>query len=249
MAILTGLEKQEAGGSAWKLMGGGGMSQLSTLAQKTSGGSINVIFKEALVQMDLHEYQLEAVETAMFGFVGHAVYPEGEITLPLTLGTRDLRKTVMTIFTMVDVPYSYNIIFGRLATNEMRAIASTYHQKIKYPKKERREEKGKRESQVDEVAKEREVHFVAEEEQEAVEIEPGKHIRELAEISPHVAEHKLNIIVGSQPMKQKKRCFGLEKDKVINEQVKELLRAGHIREVQYPTWLSNVFLVPKATGK
>ncbi|XP_075479418.1 uncharacterized protein LOC142520300 [Primulina tabacum] len=39
--------------------------------------SVKVIFKEALVQMDLHEYQLEAVETALFGFARHAVYPEG----------------------------------------------------------------------------------------------------------------------------------------------------------------------------
>ncbi|XP_075483549.1 uncharacterized protein LOC142523700 [Primulina tabacum] len=54
-----------------------------------NGSSVNVIFKEALIQMDLHEYQLEAVETALFGFAVHVVYPEGEITLPLTLGTGD----------------------------------------------------------------------------------------------------------------------------------------------------------------
>ncbi|XP_075515742.1 uncharacterized protein LOC142550552 [Primulina tabacum] len=94
-----------------------------------NGSSVNVIFKEALVQMDLHEYQLEAVETALFGFAGHAVYPEGKIALPLTLGTGDLRKTVMTAFTVVDSPSSYNIILGRPAMNEMKAVASTYHQK------------------------------------------------------------------------------------------------------------------------
>ncbi|XP_073279553.1 uncharacterized protein [Primulina huaijiensis] len=94
-----------------------------------NGSSVNVIFKEALVQMDLQEYQLEAVETALFGFAGHAVYLEGEITLPLTLGTGDLRRIVMTIFTVVDAPSSYNIILGRPAMNKMRAVASTYHQK------------------------------------------------------------------------------------------------------------------------
>ncbi|XP_075478820.1 uncharacterized protein LOC142519673 [Primulina tabacum] len=241
-----------------------------------NGSSVNVIFKEALVQMDLHEYRLEAVETALFGFAGHVVYLEGEITLPLTLGTEDLRKTVVTIFTVVDAPSSYNIILGRPTMNEMRAVASTYHQKIKFPvrgqveevkgdqpssrkyygetvrvdqKKARREDKGKVVKRVEEAAKEREVHFVAEEEQEALEIEPGKHIRELAGILPQVAEHKLNILPGSRPMKQKKRYFGPEKDKVIDEQVGELLRAGHIWEVQFPTWLSNVVLVPKATGK
>ncbi|XP_073021114.1 uncharacterized protein [Primulina eburnea] len=94
--------------------------------------SVNVIFKEALIQMDLHEYQLEAIETALFGFAGHTVYPKGEITLPLTLGSGDLRKTIMTVFTVVDAPSSYNIILGRPAMNEMRAVASIYHQKIKF---------------------------------------------------------------------------------------------------------------------
>ncbi|XP_075486336.1 uncharacterized protein LOC142525939 [Primulina tabacum] len=171
--------------------------------------SVNVIFKEALVQMDLHEYPLEVVATALFGFAGHAVYPEGEITLPLTLGSGDLRKTVMIVFTIVDAPSSYNVILGRPAMNEMRAVASTYHQKIKFPIRG----------------------------------------QELVGISPKVAEHKLNIIPGSRPIKQKKRHFGPEKDKIIEGQVKEMLGAGQIREVQFPTWLSNVVLVPKATGK
>ncbi|XP_075478782.1 uncharacterized protein LOC142519630 [Primulina tabacum] len=97
------------------------------------GSSVNVIFKEALVQMDLQGYQLEKVETSLFGFAGHAVYPEGEIVMPLTLGTRELNKTVMTTFTVVDAPSSYNIILGRPVMNELRDIASTYHQKINFP--------------------------------------------------------------------------------------------------------------------
>ncbi|XP_073025097.1 uncharacterized protein [Primulina eburnea] len=236
-----------------------------------NGSSVTVIFKEALVQMDLHEYQLEEVETALFGFAGHAIYPEGEIALPLTLGMGDLRKTVMTAFTVVDAPSSYNVILGRPAMNEMKAVASTYHQKIKFPvrgqvgevkgdqpssrrcygeivridqKKARREGK---EKERQEETHGREMHFVAEEEQEVVEIEPGKN--EFSGISPQVAEHKLNILPGSRPVKQKKRHFGPKKDKVIEEQVGELLKAGHVREVQFPTLLSNVVLVPKSTGK
>ncbi|XP_075479440.1 uncharacterized protein LOC142520323 [Primulina tabacum] len=231
-----------------------------------SGSSVNVIFKEALVQMDLQGYHLEAVETAFFGFAGHVVYPKGEIVLPLTLGSQDLKKTVMTSFTVVDSPSSYKIILGRLAMNELRAVASTYHQKIKFPmgdqvgevrgdqpssrkcyveavradqSKTRREGKKAR---VDEVGggvvEKGEVHFVAEEEQE-----------ELAGISPLISEHHLNILSGDHLVKQKKRHFDLEKDKVIDEQVRDLLKAGHIREIQFPTWLSNVVLVPKSTEK
>ncbi|XP_075486246.1 uncharacterized protein LOC142525845 [Primulina tabacum] len=188
-----------------------------------NGSSVNVIFKEALAQMDLHEYQLEAVETVLLVFAGQAVYPEGEITLPLTLSTGDLRKTVMTVFTVVDAPSSYNIILGRSAMNEIRALASTYHQKIKFPS-----------SRTGRGGQGRSTLFS----------------EELTGISPQVAEHKLNILPGSRAVKQKKRHFGPEKDKIIEEQVGELLRAGHIREVQFPTWPSNVgyHQIPLALG-
>ncbi|XP_073121112.1 uncharacterized protein [Henckelia pumila] len=73
--------------------------------------------------------------------------------------------------------------------------------------------------------------------------------KELTGVPAHLAEHRLNILPGSRPVRQKKRHFGAEKDKVIAEQVRELLEAGHVKEVQFPTWLSNVVLVPKSTGK
>ncbi|XP_075507531.1 uncharacterized protein LOC142544359 [Primulina tabacum] len=98
-----------------------------------SGSFVNVIFQVALVQMDLQGYQLETVDTTLFGFAGHTVYPEGEIVLLLNLGSRELNKTMMTTLDVVDAPSSYNIILGRPAMNELRAVASTYHQKIKFP--------------------------------------------------------------------------------------------------------------------
>ncbi|XP_073033912.1 uncharacterized protein [Primulina eburnea] len=97
-----------------------------------SGSSVNVIFKDVFMQMDLQGYHLEAIETALFGFAGYVVYPEGEIVLPLTLGSEDLKKTVMTSFIVVDSSSSNNIILGRPAMNELRAVTSTYHQKIKF---------------------------------------------------------------------------------------------------------------------
>ncbi|XP_073304645.1 uncharacterized protein [Primulina huaijiensis] len=206
-----------------------------------SGNSVNVIFKEAVVQMDLPGYQSEAVETALFGFAGHAVYPEGEIVLPLTLGTRELKKTVMTTFTMVDVPSSYNIILWQSAMNVLMAVASTYRQKIKFPmgsqvgevwgdrpfsrkcyveavrvdqKKARKEGKAVRGmEEMERVVEKGEVQFVAEDEQR------GGGDRELIWISPLIAEYHLNILPESQPVKLKKRHFGPEKEKVIDEQM------------------------------
>ncbi|KAK4384143.1 hypothetical protein Sango_3087700 [Sesamum angolense] len=44
---------------------------------------------------------------------------------------------------------------------------------------------------------------------------------------------------------QKKRHFGLKKDKIIREEVSKLLAAGHIKEIQSPKWLSNAVLESK----
>ncbi|XP_073046055.1 uncharacterized protein [Primulina eburnea] len=220
-----------------------------------SGSSVNVIFKDVFVKMDLQSYQLEAVETALFGFTGHVVYLEGEIVLSLTLGSQDLKKTVMISVIVVDSPSSYNIIIERSAMNELRVVASTYHQKIKFPMGARvGEVRGDRPSSrkcyVEAVradqSKTRKEGKKAKNDEGGRVVEKGE---ELAGISPLISEHHLNILPGSHPVKPKKRHFGPEKDKVIDEQVRDLLKAGHIREIQFHTWLSNVVLVPKFIEK
>lgn len=214
-----------------------------------------------------------------------------------------MRKSVMTTFMVVSDFSSYNIILGRPAMNALRAVASTYHQKIKFPvwsrvgevrgdqpssrkcyaetvrvenKRAKRDRDGRRLGK-EEVHLVEEVHIVMEKEQEIniVPGSPGKKTKLARDLEPstraellvcleknsdifawsssemigvpsHIAAHKLNILPRSRPVKQKKRHFGHEKYKVIAEQVQELLKAGQVREFQFPTWL---VLVPKSTGK
>ncbi|XP_073137918.1 uncharacterized protein [Henckelia pumila] len=78
-------------------------------------------------------YELSPIKTSLYGFAGHTVHPQGEILLPITLGTGDGNKTVLTRFTLVEAPSSYNVILGRPTMNSFRAVASAYHQKIKFP--------------------------------------------------------------------------------------------------------------------
>ncbi|KAL0402391.1 UNVERIFIED_CONTAM: hypothetical protein Slati_4269000 [Sesamum latifolium] len=73
--------------------------------------------------------------------------------------------------------------------------------------------------------------------------------QDLEGIDPKVITHHLNIDPGIKPVKQKKRHFGPEKDKVIQAEVDKLMAAGHIEEIQFPEWLSNVVLVPKPGEK
>ena len=64
-------------------------------------------------------------------------------------------------------------------------------------------------------------------------------------IDPGIITHKLNIHEGVKPVKQKKRNFGPEKDKIIEKEVQKLLDAGFIEECLYPECLANVVLVKK----
>ncbi|KAL0414914.1 UNVERIFIED_CONTAM: hypothetical protein Sradi_1693100 [Sesamum radiatum] len=73
--------------------------------------------------------------------------------------------------------------------------------------------------------------------------------QDLEGIDPQVITHHLNIDPSYKPIKQKKRHFGPEKDKIIQAEVNKLMVAGHIEEIQLPEWLSNVVLVPKPRGK
>ncbi|XP_073152557.1 uncharacterized protein [Henckelia pumila] len=272
-----------------------------------SGSSVNVLFQEAISQMDLGQYKIEPDVTSLFGFTGHAIRPVGLVHLPLTLGKSSIRKTRIVSFIIVDAPSAYNAILGRPAMTTFMAVASALHQKIKFPVgNEVGEVEGDqiiaRKCYVEEVRIEQKVvrtdnvgrpglsmmekvnliedtSVTTEEEIEEIMISPPSGVVKIAHtletrlkqpllecleknkdvfawlvsdltgVHREVAEHKLNIIKSYRPIIQKKRHFGPEKDAVIKEQVDELLRAGHIEEIYFPTWLSNIVLVPKSSGK
>ncbi|KAK6142983.1 hypothetical protein DH2020_023331 [Rehmannia glutinosa] len=67
------------------------------------------------------------------GFSGETVKALGEITLPLSLGSYPRRTTKMVMFLAVKAPSTYNVILGRPSLNLFRAVASTYHIKVKFP--------------------------------------------------------------------------------------------------------------------
>ncbi|XP_073121675.1 uncharacterized protein [Henckelia pumila] len=272
-----------------------------------SGSSVNVLFQEAINQMDLGQYKMEPVVTSLFGFTGHAIQPVGLVHLPLTLGKNNTRKTRIVSFIIVDAPSAYNAILGRPAMTTFMAVASALHQKIKfsvgnevgemqgdqvisrkcYVEEVRIEQKVARTDNVDRpgISGMEKINLIedtsvtTEEETAEVIIYPpfgvvkiartletelkrtlleclqknkdifAWSVSDLVGVRREISEHKLNVIKGYRPIIQKKRYFGPEKDAVIKEQVDELLKAGNIEEIHFPTWLSNIVLVPKPTGK
>jgi hypothetical protein len=69
----------------------------------------------------------------LVGFAREQVLPVGSIELPETAGDYPTTKTIMVKFLLIDRPSAYNSIIGRTALNDLRAITSTSHLKIKFP--------------------------------------------------------------------------------------------------------------------
>ncbi|XP_073137176.1 uncharacterized protein [Henckelia pumila] len=241
-----------------------------------SGSSVNVLFQEAINQMDLGRFKMEPIVTSLFGFTGHAIRPVGLVHLPLTLGKGNGRKTRIVSFIIVDAPSAYNAILGRPAMTTFMAFALALHQKIKFPvgneigevqgdqviarkcyvEDVRIEQKVTKTDRVDRpgLSNMEKVNLIedtavtAEEEIEEIMISPPSGTVKIARTLE--AQLKNTLLEFLEKNKDVFAWhFGPEKDAVIKEQVDELLRAGHIEEIYFPTWLSNIVLVPKSTGK
>ncbi|KAI3743156.1 hypothetical protein L1987_60861 [Smallanthus sonchifolius] len=59
-------------------------------------------------------------------------------------------------------------------------------------------------------------------------------------------EHRLQTYKAIEPIAQKRRNMGGERSKDLEKQVKELLKAGIIREVRYQTWVANLVMIQMA---
>ena len=68
-------------------------------------------------------------------------------------------------------------------------------------------------------------------------------------IDPAFAYHSLNMDPLSQPVVQKGRRIAPLHEEAICEEVNRLIEVGAIREILYPTWLSNTVVVKKKNGK
>jgi len=68
-------------------------------------------------------------------------------------------------------------------------------------------------------------------------------------IDPKIFSHKLSVCKEARPIAQKKRRLVGERRKIAEEEVHKLLEARFIREIHYTTWLANIVLVQKKSGK
>ena len=98
-----------------------------------NGSSADIIYLPAFQQLKLDTKRLRPFETPFVNFSGDMVYPNGIVTLTITVGTHMRQLTRQLDFLVIDCPPSYNVIIGRPTLNEWKATTSTYCLKVKFP--------------------------------------------------------------------------------------------------------------------
>jgi hypothetical protein len=98
-----------------------------------NGSSADILYWSAFQHMAISPEKVISAACALVGFAGEQVQPVGSIELPVTAGDYPVTKTIMVKFLLIDRPSAYNAILGRTALNDLKAITSTSHLKIKFP--------------------------------------------------------------------------------------------------------------------
>ncbi|XP_073129378.1 uncharacterized protein [Henckelia pumila] len=201
--------------------------------------SFNIVFKEIFDQMKLDGCELEPITTALYGFTGHALQPLGDqksarlfYVNEVKSDAKRIRKEVVMV-SIGRVPRSLgrDVLLMAEKGDEVVELSSE-DQVIKLAADLNPQVK---QALVDCLKRNQDVFVWS--------------TSKLTGFSSEIMVHWLNTLLGVWQIKQKKRHFGLEKERVIKKEVDEILRAGHIREVKFPTWLSNVVLVQKSSRK
>jgi hypothetical protein len=71
----------------------------------------------------------------------------------------------------------------------------------------------------------------------------------MTSIPRELAEHALQVIPGSKPVRQAMRYYGDEKCRAIAKEISKLLKAGFVKEVIHTKWVANPVLLPKKNIK
>nr|GEV88643.1 reverse transcriptase domain-containing protein [Tanacetum cinerariifolium] len=142
-----------------------------------------------------------------------------------TVRWRGLNHRAMMKFIIVRAYSPYNIILGHTGLRELRAISSIVHAMIKFPTP-------------------RGIATLC------ARAEPLYECRchRTWWVPMRLIKHALNVNNSVPLVAQKRRILGAEKSRVVTREVEEWMKAGIVRPVKYPTWISNLVLVKKVDG-
>ncbi|XP_042423659.1 uncharacterized protein LOC122011339 [Zingiber officinale] len=219
--------------------------------------SVNILFRTTFEEMQIDATELQPVATSLYGFTGNEVKSMGQIKLVISLGTEPLVGEVMgeqkvsrrCYVDMVQVEARKN---QRMQDGGVHAVQeeppTMAEELIPWEEvqlyAERPETLTRIASDLPPSLKEELVQCLIRNQNVF-----AWSTEELPRVKPEVAEHKLHLLPDSRPVKHKKRNFSADQNKIIRAEVDQLKKAGHVQEVQFPSWLSNVVLVKKPNNK
>ncbi|GJV76823.1 reverse transcriptase domain-containing protein [Tanacetum coccineum] len=221
------------------------------------GSSFEILYEHCFNRLrpEIRNQMIPAT-TSLVGFNGEIKWPLGQITLLVKIGDDEHSTSTWMDFMIVRSTSPYNGIIGRPGLRKIHAVPSTTHGMIKFPVT------GGiltlRSSKIIPI----ECAMISGPEDQPPSQQKKARSRlcnllqrnldifawtpaDMTGVPRHIAEHRLNVREGCQPIRQKKRGQAAERNIAINDEVSKLVAAGIMREVHYHDWLSNPVMVKK----
>lgn len=95
-------------------------------------GALDVLYWSMFQQLGIPESQIEPFLEPLINFVGETTDTIGYAHLLTTFKDKKVSKSIMIKYLIVNACTSYNAFIGPLSLNELGAIISTFHLRIKF---------------------------------------------------------------------------------------------------------------------
>jgi hypothetical protein len=205
-----------------------------------NGSQADIIFLYAFDRMEINHCLLKPADNPLYGFGGKGTFRIGKIELPLSFGVAPSAWSEQVTFDIVDMVYPYNAIMGSIkaqlqsndGTKAVPLNPATLKQTVIISEEltSRDEEK-----LLSCLSHNKDVFAWS--------------ALDLVGVSRSIIEHSLGIDPSVRPKKQQLRKMSDKKTEAAKAEVHHLLEARFIEPIAYPTWLTNVVMMQKKSGK
>ena len=93
------------------------------------GSCSEIMYPDLFHELGLKQSNLQPYDAPLVGFSGESIRLIGWITMVVHMGPINLE----TKFLVVDVPFPYTAIIGRRWLHKLKAVPSSFHQKLRFP--------------------------------------------------------------------------------------------------------------------
>ncbi|XP_072052124.1 uncharacterized protein [Arachis hypogaea] len=97
-----------------------------------TGVDSNILFRGAFDKLRLHNDNPQTDCNGVTGLGDNFLKPDGSITLPITIGTSNQKKTILSEFVVLKDSMAYNVILGRKTINDFSAVIFTKYLLMKF---------------------------------------------------------------------------------------------------------------------